>query len=150
MSTSAIKKRRIVYLGATVFTLAFGLIYEMFSYGVYSAYMVFAFLIPLCGFIVSEFLRLIFKKYDKGRADEKAVYKTPLLQKDLRAPFAYQLLSGAVIWLTLGFVYAGVLEIYGTTNKLMGVYWVIGILQVIAALTAAFLRITNKKVSSGN
>lgn len=111
MSISAIKFQRRCYAGAAAFCLLFGIVYEVFSHHVYSVFMIGAFAVPLLGGGIAELL------LRKGK---------PLLSR--------QLWGGGVIWLTLGCIYKGVLDIYGTTNRLLIVFPVVGILQLIIAL----------------
>ncbi len=98
----------------SLFFLAFGLIYEYHSFGVYSAYMYGAFMIPLIfGALVFTVLRLAGTgAYASGAAGD--LY-----------------LSG-VITLTVYSVMKGALLIYGTENPLISVYLFSG-----AALMAA-------------
>ena len=44
-----------------------------------------------------------------------------------------QLLAGAVVWFTLGSMFNGVLEIYGTSNRLITIYPVAGLIHLIIA-----------------
>ena len=44
------------------------------------------------------------------------------------------LLNCAIYTLTMGCVYKGVLDIYGTTNKLINIYWYAGGLLLVMAL----------------
>ena len=62
-------KKTLSYLFLSLFVLLFGQIYEHFSHGVYSNYMIFAFLFPLLGlFLPNLLLRLLPKK---GREIER-------------------------------------------------------------------------------
>ncbi|MBR4580094.1 MAG: hypothetical protein IKO32_02550 [Lachnospiraceae bacterium] len=88
---------------ATTACAVFGGIYEQFSHGVYSNYMIYAFLIPL---MLSVFPAFVF-----------------LLIGKIEVPDAVRTLWNlAVATLTVGCIFKGVLEIYGTTNRLMIVY----------------------------
>lgn len=68
-------KKNLFYLFLSLFVLVFGQIYEHFSHGVYSNYMIFAFLFPLLGLFLPNFLlRLLPKKgaeKSKGNIGEK-------------------------------------------------------------------------------
>jgi len=83
-------------------TAVFALVYEHFSHGVVSCFMVFAFLIPLLGGAV----RLIpsFNARTQGK------------------------IWGAcgILTLTVGSIVRGILEIYGTTNRLCAIYGIVG------------------------
>ena len=107
MSTSVIKKEIIKYLYMSIFCGIFGLIYEHFSHNVYSGFMLFSFLIPL----ISTILCFIMYK-SKGRIHNRV---------------NNNLLFASTITLTLGSLVKGVLDIYGTTNKLVIIYLYLGI-----------------------
>ena len=81
-------------------TAAFGLVYEHFSHGVTSYYMLFAFLIPLSAGIAR--LLPIFRGRDG------------------------LFWSCGTLTLTVGSLLRGALEIYGTTSRLCGIYWILG------------------------
>lgn len=95
MSASVIK-----YWVCAALTAAFGLIYEHFSHGVFSGYMVFAFLIPLLAGIT----RLL-----------------PPFRK--RGGLFW---SCGTLTLTVGSLLRGALDIYGTTSCLCWVYGAVG------------------------
>lgn len=96
-----VKARR--YLLASIMLAAAGAVYEVFSHGVYSYYMIYAFMIPL----VLGCLPYL--------ADSRGFFKTA-------GPLAEGLLMAAIVTLSAGSVIKGILEIYGTTNRLTIVY----------------------------
>lgn len=110
-----ILKLALIYLMVSLFCALFGGIYELFSYGVYSYYMIYAFLIPL-----------IFG----------SVPLTALLLRGGRLPGKVSLgaWNAGVAALTTGCLFRGVLEIYGTTNRLIAVYFVTAGLLMAAGL----------------
>lgn len=95
------------YLAVSLFCAFFGAVYEAFSHGVYSYFMLYAFAFPLVGGTA------VFLALARGRG---------------RMPSApvRQLYHGGVASLTLGSLMRGVLEIYGTTNALVSAYWYAG------------------------
>lgn len=114
LSTSDIKKSRremekivFAYLLATIFCAAFGAVYEWFSHGVFSYYMLYAFLIPLLGGVIPFYYLLYFQGKIPGHT-------------------ARRFQHFGVSTLTVGCILCGVLEIYGTTNRLTIVYFIIG------------------------
>lgn len=110
MSILDIKKQGKVYLIASIACVIFAMIYEAFSHGVYSNYMIFAFLLPfIMGAGISFILYLINKK-------EASV---------LPSKFGNNLYNASVATLTFGSIFNGVLEIYGTTNAKVYVYLVV-------------------------
>ena len=105
---------------------AAGWLYELFSHGVYSDYMVYAFMVPLLGGALPDLLaaRASRKRASRGSGTGSA----PMLQ------------LAAVVTLTAGSIAKGILDIYGTTNRLLIVYPVMAVLLAAAWAAAALLR----------
>lgn len=106
------------YLIAAVVSGAFSQIYEHFSHGVYSPFMVGLFAWPL---VLGALPALIFWILDLRGPD----------------PLVRQLWGCSVLTLTLGSLVAGVMEIYGSTSAFTPVYWVLGLALGAAACVAA-------------
>lgn len=104
----AMAKTALIYLFASLFCAIFGAIYEYFSHDVYSIYMIYAFLLPLAGGVL-PFLCMDF-------------FSCKRLPGRLPCHFYHF----GIATLTIGSIFQGVLEIYGTTNTLIRVYWVVG------------------------
>ncbi len=113
------------YLPASLLVLLFGFVYEQFSHGVWSAYMVYAFVIPLL------FGRLFWHYLSSGESTPRKIPRTPSL-------FLFAE-NGAVAALTVGALVRGVLEIYGTTNALTVVYPTVGGMLAVISVLAWFL-----------
>ena len=113
--TLDINKQKKIYLISTIFTLVFGIIYELFSHGVISIYMIFAFIIPLLGYLL---YLLIDKKIIKIKTNINSAI----------------LLECGIFTLTIGSIIAGVLEIFGTTNIKVYFYLFIGILLILFSI----------------
>ena len=133
LSISAIKrtgmdaaKTGFVYLLVSLFCVVFGAVYEHFSHEVYSAYMIYAFVFPLFGGAL-PFLSLL------------------LLGKPMPNKLVQGLYHCGVMTLTVGSIVEGVLEIYGTTNKLTGVYWTAGAVFCGVAVVAIFISSKTKQ-----
>ena len=107
------------YLCAALGTALFGFIYEQVSHGVWSVPMVYAFAIPLAG----------------GTLPFAAL---AIWGRRVPAPLARTCWHLGLATLTVGSLFAGVLEIYGTTNRLIAAYPAAGGLLCTAAL-AQFL-----------
>ena len=105
----------------SVLVLIFGAVYEHFSYGVYSVYMIYAFAIPLLLGVLPFAVMLRFGKRFRLRQSGLKLYHF------------------GIATLTVGSLVKGVLEIYGTTNSLTAFYWMSGALLVLAGLLCAFL-----------
>lgn len=97
------------YVAISLFTALVGAIYECFSHEVYSYYMIYAFVIPLLlGALPALWIAV----------------RDGMEMPDGISRFCWR--SGIAI-LTTGSLMQGVLEIYGTTNRLMIVYPVMAI-----------------------
>ena len=118
-------KKSLIYLGVSVFVFIFGQIYEYFSHGVYSSYMMYAFLIPFIGLLNN----LILKR---------------TVSDNVTLPW-----KCGISTLSAGSIYKGVLEIYGTSGTFEIVYLIIG--SIFCVMSAVFLagRKTRKDCESG-
>lgn len=121
LSTSDIKRMQkmaktgFVYLFISIFCILFGAVYESFSHGVYSYYMLYAFAVPLVGGVLPFF----------GMAFSRMTVPNRV---------SLNLYHSGIAALTTGFLFDGALEIYGTTNRLVSVYWILGILFILTAI----------------
>ena len=96
------------WLLATVSTVFFAAVYECFSHQVYSRAMILAFLYPLLGGLMPTTLLMLAKaKLQPGERTRS-------------------LWDAGIASLTLGSLFRGVLEIYGTTSRLSVIYPVLG------------------------
>jgi peptidoglycan/LPS O-acetylase OafA/YrhL len=109
------------YLIAAAAAAAAGAVYELFSHGVYSYYMIYAFMVPLVGGAIPCLVTA-------AKAGKK---RRP---RDAEATISAKLQLAAVATLTAGSFMRGVLEIYGTTNKLTVIYAAAGLALATAAL----------------
>ena len=106
ISETRLKHNLLYLLGGTVFLALFGGVYEQFSHGVYSSFMIYAFAIPLVLGALPYALALYRQRYP-GRA-------------------FLGIWNAGIAVLSVGSVMRGVLDIYGTTNALIVVYPVAG------------------------
>ena len=107
--------------------LLFAAVYERFSHGVISVFMVGAFLIPLLGGCLPGLLlqRLPARRRPGG-------------------PSRWLWGAGLTV-LTAGSLFRGVLEIYGTTSRLGAVYWTVGGALCLAGGLLYALRLLREK-----
>ena len=103
------------YLWASIFCAFFGAVYEAFSHGVYSYFMLYAFAFPLVLGTLPAVLSGL-----RGR-------RTP-------SSAAAQLWGAGVATLTTGAVFRGILDIYGTSSGLTFVYWIAGGAFLLASI----------------
>ena len=120
-SSNQINQCLIFTLAGTAFLALFGAVYEAFSHGVYSYYMIYAFAIPLIMGVIPYTIMKIKNLYPKA---------LPL-----------KLWNAAIATFATGSVFKGVLDIYGTDNPLVLVYPIAGIVFTLLALFF-FFRIT--------
>ncbi|MGN0383639.1 MAG: hypothetical protein ACI4DS_05155 [Eubacterium sp.] len=109
-------KTAMVYLGITVFCVIFSCIYEYFSHGVYSGFMIYMFIFPLLGGVLPYMIIGLVNgiKYP-GRVSLNAY-------------------NSGIATLTIGSCIQGVLEIYGTTSDYTPVFWITGAILVIIGI----------------
>lgn len=99
-----------------MFCLVFALIYEYFSHNVYSLFMLCSFLLPLlAGALPFRIMAAVRFRYMPGE-------------------LMSQVYGAGIVTLTVGCIFRGVLDIYGTTNALSGVYWLVGAVLVAASI----------------
>lgn len=108
--TDALRKKTLNYVALSLFCAVFAAVYEYFGHGVWSYPMVFAFLIPLTGGAL------------------------PLLLRAELTPAAAALWRAGLAAWTVGSLFRGTLEIYGTTHAWTIVYPILGAALCIAAL----------------
>ncbi len=113
-------KKTIRYLFLSVFVFVFAQIYEYFSHGVYSNYMLYAFLIPFLGLALPRFLLHSLKK--ALPTNSRFLWKC------------------GIATLTLGSIYKGILEIYGTNGYFEFPYLLLGGILCILGLLSLFSR----------
>ncbi len=121
------KKTGFIYLLIALFCILFGAIYESFSHGVYSGYMIYAFVFPLAGGTL-PFYALSFSQ-----------------RQFFPERLSLNLYHSGIAALTVGSIFQGVLEIYGTTNRLVRVYGMLGIFFVCAGLLSYFIMMYRSK-----
>ena len=123
-SDISLKRNLLGNIAGTVFLAFFGAVYELFSHEVYSYFMIYAFAVPLMLGVMPYALLLISRKVP-GRA-------------------ALNLWNSGIAALSVGCVFRGVLEIYGTTNSLSVIYPVSGLLLLTAGLITGIVGLKRK------
>ena len=108
-------KRSVIYFCISMFCAVFGGVYEIFSHGVYSNYMMYAFLFPLIGGTLYN-LTLYCLRFRLQRGLSLIFYNT------------------GIAALTIGSIVRGILDIYGTDNILANVYWYAGLVFVFPGI----------------
>lgn len=110
------RKSVIGYLCVSIFCVIFSTIYEYFSHGVYSNFMIYMFLFPLLGGVF-PFLAVSFIHH---------------LPHPCR--LSANLYNSGIATLTVGSCLQGVLDIYGTSSDYMIAYWILGIIFIVVGL----------------
>jgi len=109
-------KMALRYLIISAAAALIGAVYECFSHEVYSYYMIYAFAFPLVLGAVPSLLLL-------KRA------------RSLRIPYrCSQMWQLGILTLTVGSMFQGVLEIYGTTNRLIMLYLIAGAVLMLGSM----------------
>ncbi len=106
-SRKKMEKTVFIYLLVTIFCAGFGAVYEWFSHGVFSYYMLYAFMVPLLGGAVPFYCLLYFRRRIPGSV-------------------ACRFHHFGISSLTVGCIFCGVLEVYGTTNWRTILYFIVG------------------------
>ena len=123
LDKAAVKKDLIRYIVATAFCIVFSVIYEHFSHGVYSQFMLLMYLFPLIGGVLPAALHLLIPAFRCGDQMTRSIWNC------------------AVMTLTFGSAITGVFEIYGTAaSQLTYAYWIAGNFLVIFAVVRYLLQ----------
>lgn len=120
-------KKGFIYLLVSIFCVLFGFVYECFSHEVYSFYMIYAFMIPLIGGVIPFY--------------GMALYGIRRVPKRL----SINLYNSGIGTLTVGSIFKGVLEIYGTSNRMVIFYWFVGIGFLCAGVLLYLIGCCQKK-----
>ena len=123
-----LQKHLIGSIISALFCALFAAVYEAFSFGVYSYFMLFACVIPLSGCSLPYSI-ITFKN------------------RDIPHITALHLWNSGIATLTVGSIIQGVIEIYGTTNHLTVIYAIAGGAFCISGLTVGLIR---KKIVMSN
>ncbi len=121
----------IAYIAASIVIAVAAAVYGMFSHGVHSPFMTYAFAIPLMLGAAPHIAAALSGRAKKGEG----------IRRILTDDAVCDLQLAVIATLTAGSLLKGVLDIYGTTNRLL-----IGYPVLAAAITAVFMI---KKVSRG-
>ena len=117
------------YLIVAVLCAVIGAVYEIFSHGVFSVFMAFAFVIPL---VLGALPNLVI-----GLSGQK----TPGVA-------AENLYACGIATLTIGSLLKGVLDIYGTTNSMLKYYWIVGAAFAVIGAISYFAQKRKKKAAA--
>ena len=132
-------KTGMIYLAVSLAIAAAAAVYGLFSHGVYSYWMTYAFMIPmLLGAVPHLANALRTETLKKGANIQSASGET----KRQKEPSPLSTFSGdvqiaVIAALTAGSLLKGALDIYGTTNRLLIAYPLIAVLTVIGAVILA-------------
>lgn len=107
-----IRKQIIKNIVLTVLCIIFSTIYECFSHQVYSIFMIGAFIVPLLAGVGINVIRWL-------------VYKDIEISES-----ALAICQCGVYTLTVGSIFRGILDIYGTTNSKGILFWYVGFLLI--------------------
>lgn len=136
MSTSDIDRRAwcrraLIFTVWSVLCAIFGAVYELFSHGVYSYSMIYAFAIPLAGGTLPSLIMAI-------------------LSRPCRRKIAFELYVFALCSACLGSIVGGVLEIYGTSSRLLPLFYVLTGLSVLVSAVSKVISALKYRKNSEN
>lgn len=120
-------RNALIYTIVSVFCAFAGAVYEHYSHGVYSYYMIYAFGFSLAGGVLPSLILLSMKK--------------PKLPNTYSRYFYHSAISVFII----GSIFKGVLDIYGTGSRLLKPYLIAGIALLILALICVFFKEKNEE-----
>ena len=118
----------LIYLIIWMYLAAAGAVYEHFSFGVYSYYMIYAFAVPLIGGTLPFMLRYMHGVKQSGYHSEKHI-------STAKQYLSAELYHAAIASLTVGSIIQGILAICGRPNSLTFGY-LIAAAVLLAASTA--------------
>ena len=120
------------YLAASILIAAAAAVYGLFSHGVYSYFMTYAFMIPLLAGAVPHLISAL-KRQDAAK--EQKPFAAKLARAASKVLDAKDTQLAVIATLTAGSILKGVLDIYGTTNRLIVYYPIFGgILPLLAVV----------------
>ncbi len=128
-----------IFLGVSIFTGIFAAVYEHFGHGIISKPMVYAFVYPLA----LGFLPILLVSLQK---------RTKNVRYGSWLRVGINMYYSGIATLTLGSVATGVVEIYGTTNRLLKYYSIVGwpLLGVGMLMSVIFLGLGNRETSDAD
>lgn len=129
-----ISKKGFGYLAAAIVVAVASAVYGMFSHGVHSPFMTYAFLVPLVFGAIPHIAAA------QNNADMRG------LREIMNDPVAGDVQLAVVATLTIGSLLKGALDIYGTTNRLLIGYPVMALMTLVAAALIAKKGITKRPV----
>ncbi len=116
-----IVKSALINFVFALFCALFGAIYEIFSHEVYSYFMIYAFAIPL---VMGTAFYILILRFAKRKPERISV----------------SFWNMAIATLTFGSIFKGVIDIYGTTNRLIIVYPVAAAVLVVFAIASYLMQ----------
>ncbi len=122
MSTLAIKKNNIIYLCISIFCGIFSYVYEQFSHEVYSPYMMYPGVVTLIA----------------------GIFITSLIGKG-HTKWSYRFYNSSVACFIIGMYIKGILDIYGTTNEYVEIYFLASLIFLGLTILVMIKKFFTKK-----
>ena len=122
-----IRKQIIKNIVLTVLCIIFSTIYEFFSHQVYSIFMIGAFIVPLLAGVGINVIRWL-------------VYKDIEISES-----ALAIWQCGIYTLTVGSIFRGILDIYGTTNSKGMLFWYVGFLLIAIGGAIEFIHYVKER-----
>ena len=121
----------LIYLIISIFLAAAGAVYEHFSFGVYSYFMIYAFAIPLAGGTLPFMLRYLHRAKEYENNGRKHI-------RPAKHHLPAELYHAAIASLTVGSIVQGILAICGRPNSLTVVYLIAAAVLLAASAVVKF------------
>ena len=121
----------LIYLIISIILAAAGAVYEHFSFGVYSYFMIYAFAIPLAGGTLPFMLRYLRRAKLYESRDGKHI-------RPAKHHLSAELYHAAIASLTVGSIVQGILAICGRPNSLTVVYLIAAAVLLAASAVVKF------------
>lgn len=121
--------RALIFTSASVLCAVLGAIYELFAHGVYSYAMLYAFAIPLVGGALPSLIMAC-------------------LGRPCRQGISFELYAFALASACVGSIVCGVLEIYGTSNRLLMLFFILSALSALGAAATAIISAVKRRRAS--
>ena len=134
-----LQKTAEIYLYVTIFCALFGAVYEYFSFGVYSYYMIYAFLWPLVMGVMPFMImgRKYGKQYMKSEEKGITISEGHICNDETvtaGCEYDFQFWHAGVATLTVGSMFQGIVKIYGTSSPFTKGYFIMGCVLLIMAV----------------
>ncbi|MBR0400592.1 MAG: hypothetical protein IJH95_07270 [Mogibacterium sp.] len=141
-------KTALIYMIISIVLVVGGAVYEHFSFGVYSNYMIYAFAVPLIGGTLPYMLSAMRYRVSKTASDDAAARTEQAPVKLIGKVIRHWMYHAAIATLTVGSIMQGILAICGRPNSLVIVYPIAAVILIAASAALSIRQPGHKYVKS--